>query len=285
MPRRLALLLACWCGAARAAVRAAPSPSPWRPNFEHVGALAMDTLESTPFTLRGVLYVMQAMMGAFAPDGEAHSFFCIHAAATGAVVSCPNSSSGYAFQSAIVDDARGVLWVFGSAWDRAQSHKPGCAPWGCGACAAGRCNVSVWSTTDLVSWAGPAAAVQLPPGVTVPNVAVGFRPRAAPPAGLPQHQAFMILESSAEMAINVGADGNLAENWVLLNASYRMTNAGEAPGCPAARYNARDGFYYVMGGGNYVDVARSRTLLAGSWEVRADPRARAPAPANTHTHP
>ena len=251
------------------APRVAPSPSPWKPNFQHVGALAMNTLESTPFTLRGKLYVQQAMMGNFAPDNLAHSYFCIHAADTGAVISCPNSSSGFAFQSSIVDDARGVLFVFGSAWDRAQSKTPDCRPWGCGACAEGHCNVSVWSTRDLVNWVGPTVAVQLPPNVTVPNVAVGFRDRVTPPppAGLPPHQAFMILESSSEMAINTGSDGDLSVNWQFLNTSYRMTNAGEAPGCPAARFNARDGYYYVMGGGNYVDIARSRTLLQGSWQV------------------
>lgn len=250
---------------------AAPSPSPWRPNFAHVGALAMDTLESTPFSLNGTLHVMQARMGPFAPDGAQHSFFCVYAGATGREVACPPSSSGFAFQSAIVDDARNTLWVFGSAWDRAQSSAPGCKPWGCGACAEGRCNVSVWWTRDLVAWGGPAPAVQLPRGVTVPNVAVGFRPLGggpAPPPGVPPHQAFMFLESAVSVAVNVGADGDLSRNWVLLNATEFATGpAGEAGSCPAARFNARDGFYYIMGGGNYVDVARSQTLRRGSWEV------------------
>jgi hypothetical protein len=255
---------------ARAFPAAAPSPSPWAPNFAHLGALAMDTLESTPFTLHGKLYVQQARMGSFAPDGAPHSFFCIHDASTGAEVSCPPLSSGYAFQSSIVDDARGTLWVFGSAWDRAQSSAPGCRPWGCGACARGACNVSAMWTSDLVTWGGPVAAVRLPPNVTVPNVAVGFRPTTTPPPppGVPPHQAFMFLESAVSVAVNVGTDGDLSTNWVLLNASEFATGpAGEAGSCPAARFNPRDRFYYIMGGGNFVDVARSQTLRRGSWEV------------------
>jgi hypothetical protein len=239
------------------------------PNFAHRGALAMDTLESTPFTLNGTLYVQQARMGAFAPDGLGHSFFCIYEGATGREVSCPAAGSGYAFQSSIVDDASETLWVFGSAWDRAQSSAPGCKPWGCGACAEGHCNVSVMWTRDLSTWGGPEPVVMMPPGITVPNVAVGFHPLGtATPPDVPDHQAFMFLESSVSVAVNVGTDGDLSKNWVLLNASEFATGpSGEAGSCPAARFNPRDGFYYIMGGGNYVDVARSQTLRRGSWEV------------------
>jgi hypothetical protein len=123
----------------------------WVANFNHQGMLVGDTLESSPFTLHGKLYIMAARMGTFAPDSKQHSFFCVMHAATGDEVSCPASSSGYAFQSAVTDDARGVVWVFGSAWDRAQSSQPDCKPWGRGACAEGHCNVSAWSSSDLVT--------------------------------------------------------------------------------------------------------------------------------------
>lgn len=229
----------------------------------------MDSLESTPFNLNGRAFVQMAKMGPFPPDGLGHSYFCVYDISTGEEMSCPAGSSGYAFQSSIVDDARGVVWVFGSAWDRAQSSAPDCKPWGCGACAQGHCNVSVMSSTDAIHWEGPFVAVSLPANVTVPNVAVGFRPPANPPAGLPSHQAFMILESSVSVAVNVGTDGDLAANWLLLNSSVFGVSGGtgEAGGCPAARYNPADEFYYVMGGGNYVDVARSRNLTRNSWEL------------------
>jgi hypothetical protein len=64
----------------------------------------------------------------------------------------------------------------------------------------------------------------------------------------------------------VGSDGNLGANWVNLNYSvYSLGPYGDvcqAGGCPSARY--ANGYFYVMGGG--VMVARSRTLLHGSWE-------------------
>lgn len=232
------------------------------------------TLESSPFALNGTLYIMAAQMGRFYPDGEAHSFFCVMNADTGAVVSCPNSSTGFAFQSAVSDNQRGRVWVFGSAWDRAQSSAPNCKPWGCGACAQGHCYVGAWSSTDLMTWDGPHPAVTLPENVTVPNVGVGFLPSGSPPPpGLPPHQAFMALEARLPgaqgnmIAINVGTDGDLSVGWHLLNSSsFGIGPAvGEASGCPSARF--ADGYYYVMGGGNNVDLVRSSNLTLESWEL------------------
>ncbi len=246
----------------------------WAANFQHLGALVGSTLESSPFSLHGRLYIMAAQMGPFAPDGQGHSFFCILDALSGERISCPNSSSGFAFQSAISDAATGTVWVFGSAWDRAQSKAPDCKPWGCGACAQGSCYVGVWSSSDLKSWVGPEVAVQLPGGLTVPNVGVGLVPASAElPAGLPRHQAFMALEAreagaqGALLAINTGSTGDLSRDWLLLNNSEFAIgpSVGEAAGCPAARW--ADGFYYVMGGGNSVDLVRSRNLSVGSWEL------------------
>jgi hypothetical protein len=245
---------------------AAPPPrrETWTANFKHLGMLAFGTLESSPFTLNGTLYIMGAQMGRFAPDGSSHSFFCVMDAATGRTVSCPNVSSGFAFQSAVTDDARGVVWVFGSAWDRPNSHEPGCAPWGCGACAQGHCYVAAWSSADLVTWSGPTVAVQLAPNKTVPNVGVGFVPASAPAVpGVPRHQAFMVLEGTAGIAVNTNTDGDLSTGWVHLNTTAYYVPGGAA-GCPSARYHG--GFYYAMGGGNYVWLARSANLTAGSWE-------------------
>jgi len=166
--------------------------------------------------------------------------------------------------SAITDDERGVVWVFASAWDRPNNKEPGCAPWGCGACAQGHCYVAAWSSSDLMAWDGPHVAVQLAPNKTVPNVGVGFVPAAAPPVpGVPRHQAFMVLEGSAGIAINTNFNGDLSTGWVHLDdATFAVQ--GLAAGCPSARY--ADGFYYAMGGGNYVGLARSANLTKGSWE-------------------
>ena len=68
---------------------------------------------------------MQTVMGTMPPDGSqgSHSFFCIYDALTGDKVVCPESSSKFAFCSAIVDHtvpSDQTLWVFCSAWDRAN---------------------------------------------------------------------------------------------------------------------------------------------------------------------
>lgn len=260
----------------------------WTANFQHLGALVADPLESSPFYFHDHLYVMQSEMGNFPPDNQPHSYFCVVDSFDGSKINCPNNSVGYAFFSAIVDHVGPVetLWVFGSNWDRAQSHRPGCAPWGCGSCAAvasgnqsAQCLVGAWKSTDLLTFEGPINILALPTNITVPNVGVSMVNRSSsipPPANLPDHQAFMALEAGIPnhnghlIAINTGSkDYNLFTNWVLLNISeYSISgNVGEAVSCPSARYNPVDGYYYVMGGGNMVDLTRSKNLTTGSWSL------------------
>ena len=261
---RLALTAIGAVSATCTTISRAATAGNWSANFDHQGMLAFGTLESSPFSMNGSLFIMGSKMGPFAPDGKAHSFFCVINAATGRTVSCPNSSSGFAFMSAIMDVVHTVVWVFGSAWDRPNNKNPGCQPWGCGACAQGHCYVAAWSSSDLVTWGGPYVTVELPPNKTVPNVGVGFVPASAPPLpGVPRHQAFMVLEGLGGIAVNTRADGDVSSGWVLLNSSEYAVN-GLAAGCPSARYAA--GWYYAMGGGNYVWLARSANLTSHSWE-------------------
>jgi hypothetical protein len=79
-------------------------PVPQWLNFEHKGAwVAGRGYESTPMFLGGKLYLMQSMMGPFAPDGGDHSYFCIFDGESGEEVACPPTSSGHAACSGIVD--------------------------------------------------------------------------------------------------------------------------------------------------------------------------------------
>ena len=219
-------------------------------------------------------------MGDFAPDGYAHSFFCIFDGVTGEKLTCPNSSSGHAFCSAIVDNTPGrneTAWVFCSAWDRANSTSCEHPGWGCGACAnpAGGCYVGTWSCSgntltdaDCGPWSF-TQALTLPGTVTVPNVGVGLVPRASSPPNLPVHQAFMALETSYGIAVNVGNDdGNLAQNWILLDPQvYGVSGVGNSGLCPFARFNPADSYYYVAGGGRHINLGRSKNLTFGSWEA------------------
>jgi hypothetical protein len=222
--------------------------------------------------------MMASMMGPF-QDGGAHSYFCILDFLTGERLNCPLSSTAHAFCSAIVDSTSApgteTVWVFCSAWDRANKTSCATPGWGCGACAdpAGGCYVASFSCSapDLRdcgdSW-NFTKALPLPGKVTVPNVGVALVPRHAPPANstLPRHQAFMALETSFSVAVNVGTDGDLSANWLLLDPQvYGVEGVSDSGLCPFARYNAEDGFYYVAGGGHHVNLARSPSLQRGSW--------------------
>ena len=234
---------------------------------------------------------MQSVMGLVPADGSngAHSLFCIFDATTGEKVTCPESSAAYAFCSAIVDYTTPPhrLWVFCSAWDRANHTYcgPG-ASWGCGACGDAErgvgpgCHVAAWSSEDLVTWSKPVAAITLPLNQTVPNVGASMVPHAAATVlpNVPKHQAFMALENGAfPMAINVGDDRDLSKNWRLLpvNRSSDACKHSTAhvtcePGvaCPSTRYNPVDQYYYVFGGGNDITITRSKDLVRETFLPR-----------------
>ena len=156
---------------------------------------------SSPLWFNNTLYLMSSREKDES-QGLNSSHFCIFDGYTGEQRSCPESSSGHFFFSAIVDHGHDIahptVWVFGSAWDR--SHKPPDGKgWGVGPCAdalngkGGGCHVGVWKSTDLKTWTF-AKAVTLPLPMTVANVGVSMIPaasRMSPAPGLPKHQAFM----------------------------------------------------------------------------------------------
>ena len=272
-------------------------------NFENQGALVGPRgYEGSPMWLGGRLYVMQMMMGRFAPDGGDHSYFCIFDGASGEKVACPSSSSGYAFCSGMVStlvDGREDAYVFCSAWDRSNhtvtkacptpdtgGGDPNVRGWGCGGCSRpDGCSIGAWRSADMVRWAGPAAAIGpsqfhnstgciryrtdwRKPNSTgcIPptNTAVGTVPAtAAVVSGLPKHQAFMAFELSYTIAINTGSDGDLTKNWVMLDG---VAYGGQHLECPAVRYREADGYYYLLGDNEGVG-ASSRPSLRDSGKI------------------
>ena len=129
-------------------------------NFEPEGAWGDHGQEASPFHLNGKLYLMQSIFRTFPHTNGSkgvHSGFCIYDARTGETVSCPDSSKSFAFCSAIVDHTAPPqrLWVFCSAWDRA--NRPPGHSYGLGACDDAKrgvgtgtgCFVASWSTEDL----------------------------------------------------------------------------------------------------------------------------------------
>jgi hypothetical protein len=100
------------------------------------------------------------------------------------------------------------------------------------------------------------------------------------PGAAPAHQALMIIEQdrgdrshNLQFAVNIGTDGDLSQNWVLLNGSefhtdHRSLDVGEGTGdAPTIRFNSDDGYYYSLGGGWITNgPVRSDSLRIGSWE-------------------
>ena len=229
------------------------------PNYRHEGVWSSHQLTSSPIWFKNKLYLVSSRIG------HAHSFFCVFDGATGQNISCPESSYDHFFFSSIVDHTRGeenqTVWVFGSAWNRANRTSHG-GSWGSGPCEdASRgvgpgCYVGAWSSQDMTTWQF-SEAVTFPVPQTTANPGASMVPISSQPtpAGhLARHQAFMALEGGP-LAINTGEDGNLHQSWKLLSPSYtgapgprprdpKQPEAARSGGfgmpCPSARYNPLD---------------------------------------------
>ena len=109
-----------------------------------------------------------------------------------------SESIGHAFFSALVDDAHGVVWVFGSAHHRGWDNKGPCDDNSkSGGSAAKGCYVGAWSSSDLLHWSQTFKTVMFPDGnYTQNNDATWVRPvysdwAARHGTALPRHQAAM----------------------------------------------------------------------------------------------
>jgi hypothetical protein len=199
----------------RTAAGGTTTPPVFVRNYEPVGAFGDHGQEASPFFLNGQLYMMQSIMGRPANGSQGvHSLFCVYNATSGAQVVCPDSSSGFAFCSAVVDRTGPPerLWVFCSAWDRANhSYCPDPGSWGCGACADAQrgvgdgCYVGAWSTEDLESWSGPHRALTLPLNQTVPNVGVSMVTRVQEQHHSQQQERRMLERDAALSAPSAAA--------------------------------------------------------------------------------
>ena len=244
------------------------APPTLQPHYTLIGAWNTHFLCGSPLWFRGKKYWMASKIDE--PSMPGHSHFCLHDGATGESLSC--SGKDHFFFSSIVDHtgnstAEEKIWVFGSAWNRANRSaeseseagdhdraraRSNTSGWGSGPCAAAAqgkgagCEVGAWSSSDLKTWTY-SKILTLPLPFTVPNVGAGMIPRKnqpTPARGLPRHQAFMALEDSkASLAVNTGSGGNLHSGWELLpyacaaeNCTSRARGGSSPPfaGTPAA---------------------------------------------------
>jgi len=146
------------------------------------------------------------------------------------------------------------------------------------------CYIGAWSSTDLIHWTDVSKAVPIPPHHAAFNTRTTMVTSMSPEAAraLPAHQAAMVLEprgdhayasSTFRYAVNTGHDGDLSRNWLLLPSSkYSETGPGVPVqlnlGAPSMHYDDEEGYYYTIGGGSITaGPVRSKSLLAGSWEI------------------
>eukprot|EP01043_Picozoa_sp_COSAG02_P011603 COSAG02_NODE_430_length_22462_cov_52.755042_9_plen_666_part_00 len=256
-----------------------PGPAPsWLPRYDATGVYTNSlwkSAESTPFRFNGRMYVMESVEGDgnfFNKTTQGGSYFRITDLTTGIVLRNVSESIGHAFFSAVVDDERGVVWVFGAAhhrgWDNLgpcdDNSKTGGSP-------AKGCYVGAWKSSDLTNWSKTFKTVTFPDGnYTQNNDVTWVRPsyfdwEARHGRALPRHQAAMALEAEGGnfgVAINIGTDGDLsrAAEWKIVSSVQRMPEHA----CPAFRYDPMHGDYYLTGGGETQEGPyRSKDLR--SW--------------------
>lgn len=131
--------------------------------------------ESTPLRFKGNMYIMESVQGR--PSGtpwsarDGGSFFRIAELNTGVILCNVSESIGHAFFSAVVDDERESVWVFGAAHHRGATklggglgpcdHTHGHTPHGC--------YVGAWVSKDLRSWSKTHKTVVFPDGAFALN--------------------------------------------------------------------------------------------------------------------
>ena len=283
------LLTAAAVAAGASALGGSPPPAPhWTPRYNHTGVYTWTpwhAAESTPFRFKGKIYVMESVEGGggFFSKEQGGSFFRIADLETGNVLVNVSESIGHAFFSAVVDDERGVVWVFGAAHHRGWDNKGPCDDnSGNGGAPASGCYVGAWNSSDLLHWSKTAKTVIFPgANFTQNNDVTLVRPQYTNweerHGQLPRHQAAMALEAECSKsegpggffstAINIGNDGDLSrsEDWIILysNDSKRTYRSPEHA-CPAFRYDPERGAYYLTGGGeSQQGPYRSMDLI--SW--------------------
>jgi hypothetical protein len=139
------------------------------------------------------------------------SFFRVSDLATGRILVNVAESIGHAFFSAVVDDAKGVVWVFGAAHHRGWDNKGPCDDNSDkGGSPARGCYVGTWNSTDLLHWSTTAKSVIFPGGnYTQNNDVTLVRPQyddwEARHGALPPHQVSMSI--SIDFCISLSALG------------------------------------------------------------------------------
>ena len=237
--------------------------------YEKVGAIEVDTFENTLVYWHGAMLLLENIACGYkghAGEWEPavygnHSYARLRDFATGAVLVNVSSTVGFGFVSAFADYEHDTLWLFGTPVDRCSGNG---AP----------TTVQAWWTRDpaLQAW---STALAFDLGKPTHNVQVTFvGPRGGADAAeraawaarraargnssnnssgagaLPPHRYAMFLECFTWL-VNDAADGNLTSGWSVVQSTPPPNGAC---GGPSFTYSPLDDTYYILTGGNVVQL-------------------------------
>ena len=244
------------------------------PQLSKLGLYDYMVQESTPIVFNGALLMIESLLS-IDPQWAGHwnpayancsGYFRVRNQASGVVITNLTSSCNYAFGTATVykDDAGlDTLLIFGTAWSGPYRQSGPCA-------AATTCVVSAFSSVDPALQVWNTVAPLLHPGGSTYNVDV-TRIGAELPSGTPLSGAQWIMQTEGKAPtffICTGSDPLVASCWTPLpSPAYSLDKfAGHDIGsCPSIRFDAARGLFYVLTGGDAINVLRSGNLTSGSW--------------------
>jgi len=255
------------------------------PVLDYLGSYNYQTDESSPLWFGGRIVIMETMSSADpARVFKCGCYFAVRDLKTHEVIASLEQSCSHAFGAATVqpdEHGKETLYIFGTRWIRFDNPSPDDGVkdskhrklgWS-GPCSEGNCSVDVfWSNDpDLKVW-NMATAFDFPKGQIVYNVDVG----AVNPAALkkfnptlPEHRWIMAAEHDNEVSTFLINNGTSLTNgkWIAYTppSEIKVNGAVFPSACPSVRYAASTGYYYVLTGGYWVYIMRSKDLK--TWEA------------------
>jgi len=249
-------------------------PPPGPPLYAKLGAIDVGTYESNLVYWHGALLVLENIACSY--KGHAgeywptvfgnHSYARLRDFATGAVLANITSTLSFAFISAFADYETDTLWLFGTPTDRCNQGNGNAttvqAWWTHDAA------LQVWSTANAVDVGHITYNVEVtsigPRGGSSAAERAAWAARraargSAPPA-FPGARYAMFVEAFTWL-VNDAPDGDLSRGWRVVQSTPPPRGSG---GGPAFTYSDADDFFYILTGGHWVQLFRTRDFV--SWQ-------------------
>jgi hypothetical protein len=261
------------------------------PNLQKLGAYNYQTDESSPLWFGGRIVIMETMSSANPTRVyDCGCYFEVRDLLTHNVIVSLEQTCNHAFGAATVqpdEHGKETLYIFGTRWIRFDNKSPDLRTkkglgW-TGPCSLGNCSVDVfWSNDPTLQMWNMSTAYNFPTGMIIYNVDVGpVNPDSLKKYNptLPEHRWVMAIEHDSEVSTFLLNNGTTLTSgkWfaytpptsLAMSSSpgYALSVGGTVypSACPSVRYSADTGYYYVLTGGYWVYIMRSKDLK--TWEA------------------